>query len=230
MEQLPREVITRNIARYLQPSAFNRLSIVSKNIYLTDIYKDNYLYYDILKDYWPEETYNPKSDYIYRYQQLLKFHDIHLIKDTSPDNINESLFYAKTRDEIYYLLNMGANINFVSDHAEVPLLVFNCQSNREKSDLVRSLLENNIDIQAPDMFHKTPYYSALKNDFMEIINIFAEYKYNILNDLYYYKIINPQFVNITNVNIDKLTDKLKNVNYKDNPHLVIDIVESCMEG
>lgn len=125
---------------------------------------------------------------------------------------------------------MGANINFESDHTSVTVLLFTTQSTKEKSDLVRTLLENGADFKYRDMYDHSSYYHALNNDYMDIINIFAEYKYNILNELYYYNIIDPDFANITNINVDLLTENLKRIDYAHYPlDLIMEIIESCIE-
>ena len=126
-----------------------------------------------MKNFWPEQKYKYKCDYIYRYKKLLEFHTKYLDDGIS---IDEALFYVKTRDELYYLLNLGADINYVSDHTEVTLIIFTCQSLKEKSDLFRALIENNSDIRRSDMFGHTAYYLALKCRHMDIIEIFDEYK------------------------------------------------------
>jgi len=234
MEKLSNDIISRKIASYLSPENFNIFSSVSKNIYLLELYKDNYLYYETAAyDFWPEEKYDHKKDYIYRYKQMQNFIKKYLKKKETmtQDEINWVMYNLRTRDELNFLLSLGADVNCYCDSPDQPLLVFLVQSNFEKSDVVRGLLEKGAKINAIDNFRKTPYYHALKNNYINIINILAEYKYNILNDLYFYKIITPDFANINNINIDLLTDKVKKIKYADddNRDIVIEIVKSCIE-
>lgn len=76
IENIPQEIISKNIARRLSPKEFNRFSSVSKNIYLYELYKDNYLYFESLNELLDQnEEYNYKIDYIYRYRRVLSFAD-----------------------------------------------------------------------------------------------------------------------------------------------------------
>jgi hypothetical protein len=232
MEQLPRDTMLRSISPYLAPKDFIGLSMVSKNFYELNIYKDNYLYYESLKKFWPNEAYNHNLDYIYRYKRILNFvKNMELRFDGSDDFVDESLFYVTNRDELHYLLYLGADINYEGSRSEVTLIIFVAQSNTEKSDLFRAILENGGDIAMGDMFDFTAYYHALTTGKMDIINICHENKYNILNELYKHNIINPEMANINNTNIDLLVDKLKEINYTHQRErdLVIEIVMSCIE-
>lgn len=234
IQKIPIEIISKKIVSYLSPKTFNRLSIVSKNIYLLEIYKDNYLYYDSgSNDFWKKEDYDHKKDYIYRYKSITKFINQYIKESMSEYDINELLYRVTTKDQFNYVINLGADVNFVGG-PEVSPLVFRSNSRVERPDLTRGLLENGAYIQETDMFNKTAYYLALKNGYMNTIDIFSEYKYNILNDLYYYQVITPDFVNIISVDIELLTDKLKNINYdisdQDiNIDLIINIIKSCID-
>lgn len=232
METIPKEILSRDIGPYLSPRSFNRFSLISKNMYLLDLYKDNYLYFETLRKIWPNEQYNPKSDYIYRYKNILNFASKYSDKLTSIADVNELLFYVKTKDELNYLISLGADINYEGQHTEVTVLIFTVQANIQKSDLIRALLENGADVTRRDMFDRSAYYLALENNYMDIVDIFGEYKYNILNDLYYHDIISPEFSNITNTNLELLLNKLKDIQYYHpvNKQLVIEIVQSSMES
>ena len=49
--------------------------------------------------------------------------------------------------------------------------------------MVRALLENEAGVKIIDMLDFSVYYHAFFNGYINIVNIFGEYKYNILNEL-----------------------------------------------
>lgn len=241
MYNLPRDVISNKLSTFLSPEDLGSLSSTSNHFYDISLYKNNYLYYEILnKKYWSDEDYNNNIDYIYRYKRIKNF--IKFLKDkreywgqesyTDDEWLDQSLFYAKNVDEIKYLINLGADINAYNDVTESDLLFFTVGSISEKTDVLKFLLDNGADISVRDMFDKSPYYIALESNKMNMINVFNEHKYNILTDLYNYELITPEFANVNDTDIDLLVTKIKDISYygdhgRSYLEEIIVIVESC---